>query len=98
MQAYVHGVSTRKVDDLVNALGVDTGISKSEVCRICANLDREVRASVARLPPAARCSPAPRPSRSSTASLPTGMGRLSRNTWSLPNRAVNSRSINAAAV
>jgi putative transposase len=44
MEAYVHGVSTRKVDDLVNALGVDTGISKSEVSRICANLDREVRA------------------------------------------------------
>ncbi len=31
MEAYVHGVSTRKVDDLVAALGVDTGISKSEV-------------------------------------------------------------------
>jgi transposase-like protein len=26
--AYVHGVSTRKVDDLVTTLGVDTGISK----------------------------------------------------------------------
>jgi putative transposase len=36
MEAYVHGVSTRKVDDLVTALGVDTGISKSEVSRICA--------------------------------------------------------------
>jgi transposase-like protein len=42
MQAYVHGVSTRKVDDLVKALGVDTGISKSEVSRICAELDTEV--------------------------------------------------------
>ena len=31
MEAYVHGVSTRKVDDLVKALGADTGISKSEV-------------------------------------------------------------------
>ncbi len=31
----MHGVSTRKVDDLVRALGVD-GISKSEVSRICA--------------------------------------------------------------
>lgn len=29
MEAYVHGVSTRKVDDLVKALGEDTGISKS---------------------------------------------------------------------
>ena len=42
MEAYVHGVSTRKVDDLVAALGVDTGISKSEVSRICADLDAEV--------------------------------------------------------
>ena len=30
IEAYVHGVSTRKVDDLVRALGVDAGISKSE--------------------------------------------------------------------
>lgn len=30
-EAYVHGVSTRKVDDLVVALGIDSGISKSEV-------------------------------------------------------------------
>ncbi|MBV9412862.1 MAG: IS256 family transposase [Acidimicrobiia bacterium] len=42
MEAYVHGVSTRKVDDLVNALGVGTGISKSEVSRICAGLDKEL--------------------------------------------------------
>ncbi len=39
MEAYVHGVSTRKVDDLVAALGIDTGISKSEVSRICAEHD-----------------------------------------------------------
>lgn len=44
MEAYVHGVSTRKVDDLVAALGVDTGISKSEVSRICAGLDEQVAA------------------------------------------------------
>lgn len=44
MEAYVHGVSTRKVDDLVTALGVDTGISKSEVSRICAGLDAQVAA------------------------------------------------------
>jgi putative transposase len=36
MEAYVQGVSTRSVDDLVAAMGVDSGISKSEVSRICA--------------------------------------------------------------
>jgi hypothetical protein len=44
MEAYLHGVSTRKVDDLVRALGADSGISKSEVSRICADLDSEVAA------------------------------------------------------
>ena len=44
MEAYLHGTSTRKVDDLVKALGADTGISKSEVSRICADLDTEVAA------------------------------------------------------
>jgi transposase-like protein len=44
MEAYLHGVSTRKVDDLVRALGADSGISKSEVSRICADLDAEVAA------------------------------------------------------
>ena len=44
MEAYLHGVSTRKVDDLVKALGADTGISKSEVSRICKDLDQEVAA------------------------------------------------------
>jgi putative transposase len=44
MQAWVEGVSTRKVDDLVAALGVESGISKSEVSRICAQLDAEVDA------------------------------------------------------
>ncbi|WP_430344522.1 transposase [Rhodococcus ruber] len=38
MEAYVHGVSTRSVDDLVAALGIDSGISTSEVSRICAGL------------------------------------------------------------
>ncbi|MER5886444.1 IS256 family transposase [Streptomyces sp. NPDC001941] len=42
MEAYVHGVSTRSVDDLVKALGGDTGISKSEVSRICQDLDSEL--------------------------------------------------------
>jgi putative transposase len=44
MEAYLHGVSTRKVDDLVKALGAETGISKSEVSRICEDLDHEVGA------------------------------------------------------
>ena len=44
MEAYVNGVSTRSVDDLVAALGVDSGIKKSEVSRICAGLDEIVGA------------------------------------------------------
>ena len=40
-EAYVQGVSTRRVDDVVKALGMD-GISKSQVSRICAALDGEV--------------------------------------------------------
>ena len=44
MEAYVHGVSTRKVDDLVAALGLESGISKSEVSRICAELDEQLGA------------------------------------------------------
>jgi transposase-like protein len=39
MEAFVHGVSTRKVDDLVTALGIDAGVSKSQVSRICGELD-----------------------------------------------------------
>ncbi|NMO05331.1 IS256 family transposase, partial [Gordonia sp. TBRC 11910] len=42
MEAYVHGVSTRSVDDLVAAMGVASGVSKSEVSRICAGLDGEI--------------------------------------------------------
>jgi len=48
MEAYVHGVSTRKVDDLVRALGIDAGVSKSEVSRICAELDEQVDAFTGR--------------------------------------------------
>src|SRR3954467_14589300 len=44
MEAWVHGVSTRKVDDLVKALGAASGISKSEVSRICAELDESLQA------------------------------------------------------
>jgi putative transposase len=44
MEAYVNGVSTRSVEELVTALGIDSGISKSEVSRICARLDETVEA------------------------------------------------------
>lgn len=44
MEAYVSGVSTRSVDDLVVALGIGSGISKSEVSRICAELETAVGA------------------------------------------------------
>ena len=40
-QAYVEGVSTRRVDDLIKSLGCD-GISKSQVSRICRELDQVV--------------------------------------------------------
>jgi transposase-like protein len=48
-EAYVHGVSTRSVDDLVKAMGM-TGISKSQVSRLCEEIDEKVKPScVARL-------------------------------------------------
>ncbi|PIN50893.1 IS256 family transposase [Trueperella pyogenes] len=43
-QAWVQGVSTRKVNALVKALGVDSGISRSSVSRICHDIDRTVQA------------------------------------------------------
>ena len=42
MRAYITGTSTRKVDDLVKALGCDTGVSKSTVSRICKLIDQDV--------------------------------------------------------
>ena len=48
MEAYVSGVSTRKVDELVAALGCESGISKSEVSRICQGLDVQVQAFLGR--------------------------------------------------
>ena len=42
MTAYVTGTSTRKVDDLVRALGCSSGVSKSTVSRICKGIDDEV--------------------------------------------------------
>lgn len=40
-EAYVQGVSTRSVDDLVKAMGM-TGISKSQVSRLCAEIDDKI--------------------------------------------------------
>lgn len=48
MEAYVSGVSTRKVDELVAALGCESGISKSEVSRICQGLNTQVQAFLQR--------------------------------------------------
>ena len=42
-EAYIHGVSTRAVDDLVQAMG-GTGISKSQVSRLCGEIDERVNA------------------------------------------------------
>ena len=44
MEAYVSGVSSRSVDALVESMGAASGISKSEVSRICAGLDERVTA------------------------------------------------------
>jgi putative transposase len=46
-EAYVHGVSTRAVDDLVRAMG-GTGVSKSQVSRLCAEIDERVQAFLTR--------------------------------------------------
>ena len=46
-EAYVHGVSTRSVDDLAKAMGLD-GISKSQVSRLCGEIDERVKAFLAR--------------------------------------------------
>jgi transposase-like protein len=42
-EAYVQGVSTRSVDELVKAMGM-TGISKSQVSRLCTEIDERVKA------------------------------------------------------
>ena len=42
LEAYVNGVSTRKVDRLVEQLGV-SGMSKDQVSRLCRGLDEQVR-------------------------------------------------------
>jgi transposase-like protein len=46
-EAYVQGISTRSVDDLVQAMGM-SGISKSQVSRVCEEIDERVNAFLAR--------------------------------------------------
>jgi putative transposase len=46
-EAYVQGVSTRSVDELVKAMGM-SGISKSQVSRLCAEIDERVNAFLTR--------------------------------------------------
>ena len=46
-EAYVHGVSTRSVDALVQAMGM-TGISKSQVSGLCVEIDDKVAAFLSR--------------------------------------------------
>jgi transposase-like protein len=41
-EAYVQGISTRSVDDLVKAMGMD-GISKSQVSQLCGEIDEKVQ-------------------------------------------------------
>ena len=42
-EAYIQGISTRSVDELVKAMGM-TGVSKSQVSRLCADIDERVQA------------------------------------------------------
>src|SRR5664279_1879384 len=46
-EAYIQGVSTRSVDDLVRAMGMD-GVSKSQVSRLCGEIDERVQAFLTR--------------------------------------------------
>jgi len=46
-EAYIQGISTRSVDDLVQAMGM-TGISKSQVSRLCGEIDERVQAFLSR--------------------------------------------------
>jgi len=48
MEAYIGGVSTRKVDALVSALGSQSGISKSQVSRICQEIDQQLEVFLSR--------------------------------------------------
>ena len=46
-EAYIQGISTRSVDDLVKAMGME-GISKSQVSRLCAEIDERVQSFLSR--------------------------------------------------
>ncbi len=46
-EAYIQGISTRSVDDLVKAMGME-GISKSQVSRLCAEIDERVQSFLTR--------------------------------------------------
>ena len=46
-EAYIQGISTRSVDDLVRSMGME-GISKSQVSRLCGEIDERVNAFLAR--------------------------------------------------
>ena len=46
-EAYIQGISTRSVDDLVKAMGM-SGISKSQVSRLCEEIDERVKAFLTR--------------------------------------------------
>ena len=46
-EAYIQGISSRSVDDLVKAMGLD-GMSKSEVSRLCEDIDVRVKAFLER--------------------------------------------------
>ena len=96
MEAYLHGVSTRKVDDLVRALGADSGISKSEVSRICADLDERGR----RVPGPLAGRPAPTPMCSwmpPTARPGSTAGWSPRRWWSPPASAATAAARSSAS-
>ena len=46
-EAYIHGLSTRSVGDLVRTMGM-TGVPKSQVSRLCEEIDERVHAFLAR--------------------------------------------------
>jgi transposase-like protein len=48
-EAWIGGVSTRRVDDLVQAIGL-TGISTSTVAKLCKDIDERVGAFLDRAP------------------------------------------------
>ena len=47
-EPYIQGVSTRSVDELVQAMGI-SGISKSQVSRLCAEIDDRIQTFLSRL-------------------------------------------------